>query len=64
MEKWYNISCPSCGHKMEAEKSIAQKEGILPLGWARCTRCNSGMRLVYDDVTDTMRVELAELEGE
>lgn len=64
MEKMYVISCPSCGHKMEAGKSIAQKEGIFPLGWARCTRCNSGMRLVYDDVADTMKVELAEIEGE
>lgn len=45
-------------------QEIAQKEGIFPLGWARCTRCNSGMRLVYDDVTDTMRIEPAELEGE
>lgn len=53
--KRYDITCPRCGHKMQAHTSIAQSTfGMLDGGHGTCLQCGLFMNLIFDPKTDTM----------
>lgn len=54
MNKRYDITCPSCNHRMQATRSIAQHMGMLDFGRGKCLDCGLVMKLVYNPNTDTM----------
>ena len=53
----YDIACPHCGHEMRAAPSVFQRMGDNRLGYASCTGCDTGMRIVHDIKTNTMKAE-------
>lgn len=53
----YDIACPHCGHEMRTAPSVFQRMGDSRLGYGTCTSCNTGMRIVHDIKTNTMKAE-------
>ena len=53
--KRYDITCPRCGHKMQAHTSIAQSTfGMLDAGHGTCSKCGLLMNLIFDPKAETM----------
>lgn len=58
--KWkerYDIVCPHCKHEMQTAPSVFQRMGDSRLGYASCTGCCTGMRIIHEVETNTMRAE-------
>lgn len=58
--KWkerYEITCPHCKHGMQAAPSLFQRAGDSKLGYGHCPECGTGMRIIHNTKTNTMKAE-------
>ena len=53
----YDIDCPHCKYEMHTAPSLFHRAGDSKLGYGTCANCDTGIRIVHDIETNTMKAE-------